>query len=97
MTEYTPHQKGIIRRYYDNRDRIMLARLGEIVTDLQLADTEAKIDRLWSRAEKAMKALKVPAGILEHILTQRNPEILAHNLRGWLQAADAQGGRGGRR
>ena len=97
MTDRTPYQKKVIERYYDNRDQIMLARLGEIVSELCLADSDAKIGRLWSRAAKAMKALNVPAGIAEHILTQRKPEVLARNLRNWLGAASRQGDVRGRR
>lgn len=86
MTDHTPHQKKIIGRYYRNRDRIMLTRLSEIVSKLCVVDTEAKVNRLWDRADKAMKALRIPAGIAEHILTERKPEVLARNLRNWLQA-----------
>jgi hypothetical protein len=85
MTDYTRHQKKIIERYYDRREEIMLAKLQEIVTELYLAETDAKRDQLWKRAEKAMKALKVPESTAQHILTQAKPEILAKNLRGWLE------------
>ena len=88
MTDYTPHQKKIIERYYDRRDEIMLARLGEIVSELYLAETNAQVNRLWKRAEKAMSALQVPQSIVRHIVTRRDPEVLAHNLRGWLQRTD---------
>lgn len=84
MAEYTPHQKKAIERYYDRRDEIALDRLGDIVTELLLAETDRKRAQLWQRAEKAMKNLKVPKAILDHILTQKNPEVLARNLRGWL-------------
>ena len=94
MTDYTPHQKKIIGRYYSNRNGIMLARLGEIVTELYLADTDAKVNRLWGRAEKAMKTLHVPASIAEHILTERKPDVLARNLRGWLEAASKRPDKG---
>lgn len=87
MPDYTQYQQKLITRYYDKRDEIMLGKLGEIVTELYLADTEKQETRLWSRADKAMKALKVPDTRIEHILTQRNPEVLARNLRGWLSAA----------
>lgn len=87
MTDFTPHQQKIIGRYYDNRDQIMLDKLSAAVTDLFLADTEAKRAALWKRADKAMKQMKVPATIIAHILQSRDPEILAKNLRGWLEAA----------
>ena len=84
MGDFTPHQKKIINRYYDNREPIMLARLQEIVTELYLAETQAKQDRLWKRAETAMKSLKVPASQISHLLTQKKPEVLALHLRQWL-------------
>ena len=85
MPAYTRHQKKIIERYYDLRDEIMLAKLQEIVTELYLAETDAKRDQLWKRADKAMKALKVPDAIVKHILTQSKPEVLAKNLSQWLK------------
>ena len=85
MPDYTRHQKKIIERYYDRRDEIMLAKLQEIVTELYLAETDAKRDQLWKRAEKAMKGLKVTDRSIQHILTQAKPEILAKNVRQWLQ------------
>ena len=87
MPDYTRHQKKIIERYYDRRDEIMLAKLQEIVTELYLAETDAKRDQLWKRVEKAMKTLKVSPGIAQHILTEAKPEILAKNLRNWLELA----------
>ena len=87
MPDYTRHQKKIIERYYDRRDEIMLGKLQEIVTELYLAESDRKRDQLWKRADKAMKALKVPESIARHILTQAKPEILAKNVRQWLQGA----------
>ena len=73
-----------ISRYYDHLNTIMLQKLGELVTELYLADTAAKKDRLWQRAHKAMVKLKVRPAIIDHIMTQRNVEILAKNLQDWL-------------
>ncbi len=84
MPDYTRHQKKIIERYYDRRDEIMLGKLQEIVTELYLAETDAKRGQLWKRAEKAMKALKVPDAIVKHLLAQAKPEILAKYVRQWL-------------
>lgn len=83
MPEYSRHQKKIIERYYDRRGQIMITRLEEIVSELYLASSEAQVKRLWSRAEKAMQGLKVPASIQTHILAERRPETLARNLREW--------------
>jgi hypothetical protein len=88
MPEYTPYQKKVIERYYDHRDVIALNRLQEIVSELFLAETDSKRRRLWSQAEKAMTALQVPPGLIQHIMGARKVEVLAHNLRGWLHQAN---------
>ncbi len=84
MVDRTPHQKKIIERYYDHRQTIMLEKLGNVVTELFLADSPAKRDRLWARAAKAMAGLEIPAELARHILKQRSPEVLARNLTEWL-------------
>ena len=62
MSDHTPHQKGIIRRFYENRDTIALQKLGEIVSNLYLATTDAKINKLWKSAHAQM----IAAGVHEH-------------------------------
>ena len=81
--ERSAYQNEVISRYYENLDTIMLGKLGELVTELYLADTRAKQERLWQRAHKAMVKLKVPPAIIDHIMQKRNVEILAKNLQDW--------------
>ncbi len=83
-SELSTYQKAVISGYYDNLDTIMLGKLGELVTELYLADTIAKKERLWQRAHKAMKKLKVPPAIIDHIMEKQSVEILAKNLQDWL-------------
>ena len=78
------YQKGVIGRYYENLDTIMLQKLSELVTELYLADTDAKKEKLWQRTEKAMAKLKIKPAIIGHIMEKRDVEILAKNLQGWL-------------
>jgi hypothetical protein len=52
--EYTHYQKKVISAYYEHRDELALTSLQSVVTDLFLADTDAKRSRLWDRAHKAM-------------------------------------------
>jgi len=82
--EYSQYQRSVISGYYDNLDTIMLGKLGELVTELYLADSKAKKDRLWQRAHKAMAKLKIPPAIIEHIMQKKDVEILAKNLQDWL-------------
>ena len=81
---YSQYQKDVISGYYNNLDTIMLGKLGELVTELYLADTQAKQNKLWQRAHKAMVKLKVAPAIIDHIMEKKDVEILAKNLQDWL-------------
>lgn len=85
MPDFTPHQKKIIDRYYDNRDDIMLAKLSELAGELFLAETDKKRDQLWKRVETAMKNLKVKEPLFSKILADRKPDQLAKHLKDWLR------------
>ncbi|GAB6164219.1 hypothetical protein JCM19992_02190 [Thermostilla marina] len=75
----TPYQQRIIRNYYENRDTLMLQKLGELVGDLYLAEGKAR-KRLWERAAAAMKNLQVPPARVAHIVDSDNPSLLARLL-----------------
>jgi len=85
--EYSQYQKKVISRYYQNLDKIALQRLGELVTELYLAETDTKKDRLWGQVQKAMENIKVQPAIAQHILKSKNVQILARNLEDWLKEA----------
>ena len=77
MPDYTPHQKRIIHNYYERKPEIMLQRLGELVSELALEEDEKKQRRLWTRAEKALRNLKVPSGRIAKILESQDVKLLA--------------------
>jgi hypothetical protein len=83
--EYNNYQKKIISRYYQNLDKTALQRLQELVTDLYLADTDKKKQRLWDQVQKALEHLKVQPVIAEHILKTRDVQVLAKNIQDWLK------------
>ena len=83
--DYTKHQQGIISNYYGHLDTIMLTKLQDLVSELYLADTEKKRDRLWQRVSQAMSKLKIPPTLVEHIMSKKDVEILARNLQDWLR------------
>ena len=85
--EYSQYQHDVISHYYRNLDAIMLQKLSELVSDLYLADSPKKLDKLWDRVNTAMLKLKIPQQIIDHIMKKRSVEILAKNLHGWLAAA----------
>ena len=82
--EYSQYQKSVISGYYNNLDTIMLGKLSELVTELYLAGTKAKKDRLWQRVHKAMVNIRVPPAIIDHIMQKKDVVILAKNLQDWL-------------
>ncbi len=83
--EYSDYQKKVISKYYDRLDVLMLQKLQELVSELYLADTDAKRKRLWERVHKAMLNLNLPSALVEHIMGKKDVEILAKNLQDWLR------------
>lgn len=81
--EYTDYQRAAISDYYKNLDTIMLEKLGVLVSELYLAETEGKADKLWQRIRKAMVKLKIPEAIINHIMEKRDVQVLAKNLQEW--------------
>ena len=75
---YTAHQQRIIRNYYRNLDAIRAQRLQELVTELWLAGTEKKRDRLWARAQELLEKGDAPPAEVAAILAKRDVEALAH-------------------
>ena len=83
VKEHTNYQKKVISRYYENLDSIMLGKLQELVTELYLADSQKKSDRLWERAYKAMVKIKVKPAVVDHIMKTRSVEVFAKNVQDW--------------
>lgn len=80
MAKRSPYQERIIRNYYQNRDSIMLQRLGDLVSDLYLAEGKAR-QRLWNRIAAAMQKLGVPADRIAHLRHSDNPSLVASLLQ----------------
>lgn len=77
LEDYTRHQQGIIKRYYQNLDKIQVQRLSELVSELYLADGK-KRDKLWQSAAAAMQKLKLPQSRIDHLVAKRDPTLLAN-------------------
>lgn len=80
MAKTTSYQDRVIRRYYENKDAIMLEKLGDLVSDLYLAEGKAK-DRLWKRLAAALTNLKIPEDQIQHIIRSDNPTLAANLLK----------------
>ena len=76
MAKHSKHQQGIIQNYYKNREAISLQKLGELVTDLYLAEGK-KREKLWKTIIGALEKLKIKPQRIEHLVEQDNPVLLA--------------------
>ena len=81
--ELSNYQKDVVNNYYANLDAIMLQKLGELVSELYLAEKDKQKERLWQRVHKAMINLKIPPAIIDHIMQKKDVQILALNLNDW--------------
>lgn len=80
MSDFTPHQQKIIKRYYDNQDILQLQRLGELVSELYLS-TGKKRQGVWTRIASAMQKLGVPSSRIEHLRQQDKAELVAQVVK----------------
>jgi len=81
MPEYSQHQKGIIKRFYENRDTLALQKLGEIVSNLYLETSETKIKRAWKSAHAQMIAAGVEKKRADEIVEDRDLGAVAEVIQ----------------
>ena len=86
MAKRSAYQERAIKNYYKNRDAIMLQRLGELVTDLYLAEGKSRA-RLWQRVSGALEKLEIKPHRIEHIVNSDNPELVAKLLEELMSGA----------
>jgi hypothetical protein len=84
MGKRTPYQDRIIRNYYKNQDTILLQRLGDLVTDLYLAEGKNRV-RLWKRVGELLEKLKIPNSQIQHVCQSDNPALVAELLKQLLE------------
>ncbi len=73
----TPHQKGIVRRYYEHKGTLMHQKLAEIVSELAVCEDEKKARRLWKSARTALLNSGLREGSVERLIEARDVEQLA--------------------
>lgn len=76
----TPHQKGIIKRYYENKETIQTQKLGEIISDLYVATDPKDKKRLWKKARTALLNAGVHEGKVEKLVESRDIDKLVRAL-----------------
>ena len=78
---FTAHQKGIVKRYYEHKDALMIQKLGEIVSDLYLCENEKKAELLWERAHKALMNAGANRVRVEKLMKDRHLGRLAELVK----------------
>lgn len=73
----TPHQKGIVRRYYEHKGDIAHQKLAESVSDLYLCEDEEKAGRLWKSVKTQLVNAGVHEGRAERVCGARDLDRLA--------------------
>lgn len=71
------HQQSIVKRYYKNLDTIVASRLQEAVTELYLADTDAKKARLWKKVKAQLDKTPADPVRVQQIIESDDTERLA--------------------
>ncbi len=79
MAKRSKYQDGIIRNYYKNQGAILVQRLGELVTDLYLAEGKARV-RIWKRVTTTLEKLEIPPARIKRLLQSDNPALVASLL-----------------
>ena len=61
-----------------------MQRLGDLVTDLYLAQGQARA-RLWKRVATTLEKLKLPKDRVQHLVASDNPALVANVLKELLE------------
>jgi hypothetical protein len=80
MSDFTPYQQKVIKRYYDNQDALAFQRLSELVGELYLAEGKKRA-RVWANLESAMRKLGVPQPRIDHLKEKDNAALVAELVK----------------
>jgi hypothetical protein len=77
--QYSKFQQKAIKSFYDNREAISIQRLGELVTDLYLAEGKSRATK-WKAIAAALGRLGVPEAEVAHLMKKDDPALLAKKV-----------------
>jgi len=80
LDDYSPHQQKIIKRFYANKEGIGLQRLGELVSELFLAEGK-KRQRVWKSIVAALEKLELPQSRIDHLVKKDDATLLAKLIK----------------
>lgn len=75
--DLSSYQKKIVQRYYEHRDTLTAAKLGDLVGELYLADSPAKAEKLWKKAHQALLRAGANKPQVEKLVAEKNIKALA--------------------
>jgi DNA-binding ferritin-like protein (Dps family) len=61
-----------------------MQRLGDLITDLYLAEGKSRL-RLWKRVGELLEKLKIPQERVQHLVGSDNPTLVANLLKELLE------------
>ena len=97
--DFTRHQEGIVKRYYEHQQTIRSERLSDMVAELWLCEDPAKATKLWGRAQVALMKAGCDATQAANVVGNRDVEGLAQLVKdidaGRLPGAAAPAGAAG--
>jgi hypothetical protein len=74
--DYTPYQRRVIQRYYQNQPQLLQQRLADLVGELFLAQGK-KRQQCWKRTVEILQKLGVPQSRIDYLLAKNDPALLA--------------------
>jgi hypothetical protein len=74
---FSSHQKGIVKRYYENRETLSTQKLGELVSELYLERDRKKLDRLWQKVQTALEGTAADKARIARVVSRQNLQELA--------------------
>ena len=77
---YTPYQKKVIRRFYENKDLRLIQKLGELVSNLYVEMSEKKRESGWKRIKEILIDLKVHTHEVEFLTKDKNLTVISKKL-----------------
>ena len=83
--DLTHAQQKIVGRYYDNHGTIVIGKLQELVGDLYMAADAKAAEKLWKRAETALRAANVEEAKVLRATGARDVKQLALVVEGMLK------------
>lgn len=74
---FTRYQQGIVNRYYENQDTIVLTKLSELSSEIYLCTTPKKAESLWKSVAIALAKTSATPALKDRIVNERNVQLLA--------------------